>query len=148
VFERTANGDDDHHDYEKAVEGFGSDGHARLERVTYTVESNSWGAVVQHNEPNGDTTYEAQSEDGILAVVLSWLVKNRQEADGRVEKRHVAVSKTFTCDTLVEIIVPVKATDEQIKKAALEEASTVDWEKWDPTDSELVHVCDGEHYIY
>lgn len=137
-----------HHDYEKAVDGFGTDGHARLERITYYVDKDEWAAVVVHNELDGTTSYEANSPGGILSYVIQWLKTDRQEKDGRLETKNVSVSMRFTCDVMVVITVPIGASQHQIKVAAEEEASTKDWSEWDPTDSELVHVVDGEEYIY
>jgi hypothetical protein len=74
-FHRNDGGDSQvYHDYERHPHGFGSDGNARTERVTFYVETGRWGGMAVHNEPDGETTYEVDCEsDGTLRDAIKKL---------------------------------------------------------------------------
>lgn len=73
--------DDMYRDFERAALGFGSDGKARVERLTRCLEDNTFYAGARHIEPCGADTYEATSESGLTArEAIAWLSRNREVA--------------------------------------------------------------------
>jgi len=72
-------------DYERYPHGFGTDGSARTERVTYVESDKVWYSSAVHNEPDGEETYLATSGFFISSSeAVAWLDADRRVSCGAV----------------------------------------------------------------
>jgi hypothetical protein len=72
------NTEDAYVDYERYPSGFGLDGEARTERITYSLEDDAFYATAMHLEVDGEQTFEETSPSSKdFWDCVKWLDANR-----------------------------------------------------------------------